>query len=56
MAKKKENKTKTFNLNEEIKKINPYLRRGFKKYIYKNNIEIKTEDEFNKELELYGGH
>lgn len=55
MAKKKEKKAKSINLDEELKKINPYIREGFERYLFENGIMIKTEEEFNKQLKKYGG-
>lgn len=52
MAKKKEEK-KPFDVHEALKNVNPYLKRGFYKFIL--NMDIKSEKEFNELLKDYGG-
>lgn len=55
MAKKKEDKkAETFDLNKALDTVNPYLKTGFYKFII--GKEIKSQKDFNKLLEEYGGY
>lgn len=54
MAKKKEEKEKeSFDIKEELEKINEYMREGFHKYILDKGV--KTKEEFEELLKEYGG-
>lgn len=53
--KKKEEKKEDFKIEEELEKINLYLREGLEKYIFENNIVLKSKEEFEELLRKYGG-
>ena len=60
MAKKKEEKEEkkekiVFDIEQEFSKINPLLVEGLQKYIFENQLVIKTKKEFDDLLEHYGG-
>lgn len=55
MAKKRQEKqADTFNINEALKNVNPYLKNGFHKFIL--NKDVKSQKDFEKLLKEYGGH
>ena len=55
MAKKKEEKkAEPFDIKEALNEVNPFLRDGFHKFII--GKDVKSQKEFNKLLEEYGGH
>ena len=59
MARKKKEEKKEekedFQLEEELEKVNFYLREGLQKYILQNGIIIKTKREFEELKDKYGG-
>ena len=57
MARKKktEEKKEDFKIEDELEKINLYLREGLEKYIFENNIVLKSKEEFEELLKKYGG-
>lgn len=54
---KKENKNEkgSFDLDEALQEINPFLVEGLQRYIYDNELEIKSQNDFDKLVEKYGG-
>lgn len=61
MSKKKEENNKdknekgSFDLQEALQSINPFLVEGLQRYIYENELEIKSQKDFDKLVERYGG-
>lgn len=55
MAKKKaDKKEESFDLQKALNEINPYFKKGFYKFIAEK--QVKTQKDFNKLLEKYGGY
>jgi len=51
----KKEKKEEFDFDSALESVNPLLREGFERFIFKQNIIIKTREEFDYYYNAYGG-
>lgn len=61
MVKKKKDETEVdkvdedFNLEKELKNLDPYVQTGFRLYIREKSLNITNQKKFDEYLKRYGG-